>query len=419
MTSYQPSRVDRYLPRVDTLTLILFVIAFIALPIIFSWKGFAYMLGTILFAIGVRPHIERLAQSGHRLTFALNWRGKRYERAFHLQMSSEDAAAKLVSRSLLIFAFAAFPVLVFILQQQGTVFAERLAAQQGTIMAALNETLNWSREVAPGLVPQGDVAGVTGGIIGQVFGDLKKLALTLSSVTLKVTGVLLKDWVLLVISIILLGQMMKYWRTECDRFRYIVVEGISNNPNSQLRRNFMRYLELYQEGLSVLMIGFLEVAMTLSAIYFVLMVLFPFNMSLGALLLISLTLGFITAIWKIGGAIAMGVGGLLMILNFQPGLGWFGFEIGSFGLLIDVFLIKTGAILAISKVLGLLEAYNYTPTVIGAKLNLTKMQMVATILIWALGTGFFGMIWGVLIMLCFQASQSLGNELRGEQIKQR
>lgn len=413
MTTPQSSRLQRYLPRVDTVTLWLFVVAFVALPIIFSWKGFAYMLGTILFAVGVRPHVERLAQDGHTLNFAMTWRGKRYEKSFRFQMSSEDAAAKLVSRVMLLFVIGIVPVVVYVLQQQGSNFVDGLASQQTTIMNGLNQALNWSREVAPGVVPQGDVAGVTGGIIGQVFGDLKKLALAISSTTLKVTGILLKDWILLVISIILLGQMMKYWRTECDRFRHIVAEGISNDPDNPLRRNIIRYCELFQEGLSVLMIGFLEVAMTLSAIYFVLMALFPFNMSLGALLLISLTLGFITAVPKAGGMVAMAVAFVIMVMNFKAGLGWFGFEVLSFGVILDV-AIRTFVLLAIAKVMGLLESYNYTPKIIGAKLNLTKMQMVATILIWALGTGFFGMVWGVLIMLTFQAAQSLSNERKTE-----
>ena len=68
----------------------------------------------------------------------------------------------------------------------------------------------------------------------------------------------------------------------------------------------------------------------------------------------------------------------------------------------------------VAKLMGVLEAYSYTPEIIGQRLGMTKVQIIATILIWALGAGFFGMIWGVLLSLCFQAALRLSEERKAD-----
>ena len=123
----------------------------------------------------------------------------------------------------------------------------------------------------------------------------------------------------------------------------------------------------------------------------------------------SVLLGFVTAIPKIGGLGAMGIAFVLMITNIEVGLGWFGFSVVSFGWALDT-AIRTALLMALSKIMGLLEAYNYTPEIVGAKLGMTKLQIIAVILIWAVGVGFFGMIWGILIALAFQAAMRLAEE---------
>lgn len=394
------------LPRSGTVTLILFVMTFGVMAMVFSWHGFAYMLGTILFGVGVQPHVKQLATEGHRISFAWSWRKKRFERTFRLQVRSEAMARALFSWSAGLLVVAIVPVMAYVLQKQGVTFASRLQDQEVLIREQANSLLIWAQSFAPTIIPEGDIGSVFGGVVSQLFGDLKNVTLAVAEQGLKLTSVILKDWVLLGISALLIATLLGNWDTEVTRFRSIVSGGISND---RLRQSTLRFLELYQDGLSVLMIGFLEVFATLTVLYIAAMVIFPFNLSFGAILLIALTLGAITAVWKIGGAIAMVVGALLILLNFEAGLSWFGLGYFSFGFFPDI-LIKVTAILIISKVLGLLEAYNFTPSVIGKKLNLTKMQMVSTILIWALGSGFFGMIWGVLLMLLFQASMRLTAE---------
>ncbi|MEM7669020.1 MAG: hypothetical protein AAF317_07685, partial [Pseudomonadota bacterium] len=188
--------------------------------------------------------------------------------------------------------------------------------------------------------------------------------------------------------------------------RSIVSNGIKD---ARLRANVLRYGELYQTGVSLFMIGYLEVALTLSILFGAAMIVLPLGLSIGAILFMSLMLGFMTAIPKIGGLLGMAVATLLMITNLEPGLGWFGWTVVTFGTTIDV-LVRAGLLIAVAKLLGLLEAYNYTPEIIGQRLGMTKMQIIATVLTWAVGAGFFGMIWGILFSLGFQAAMRLSQE---------
>lgn len=450
----------KYLLTSGATTLLIFCLVFVFFPAILVWKGFVYMFGTIIFAVGIQPHVKRLTQEGHQLNFALQvpypvfnpsfgwsyWeqaqdktcflgqsfvkrllvgvlatiiapffmfkvKRRRFEQACNLRVRSEKMANTIVSWGLVISAIATLPILALILQQQGLLFAAKVGMHEVEIREGLNAGLVLARETAPSFVPSGDISGVLAGASGQILGDAKHLILTVTRQALLVSGVILKDWILLCISAILVGVILNNWEKERDFLKGVLSDGISDEG---FRDSLIRFFELFQLGLSTLLIGFLEVAATLSLIYVFATIIFPFNLSLGAIILISLTLGFITAVWKIGGAFAMVVGAGLLIMDFHEGLGWFGFTVVSIGIFGDV-LIKVIAITLIAKVLGFFEAYNYTPVIIGAKLRLTKMTMVFTILVWALGGGFFYMIGGVLLMLAYQASQSLTNEKKAAQ----
>ncbi len=78
-------------------------------------------------------------------------------------------------------------------------------------------------------------------------------------------------------------------------------------------------------------------------------------------------------------------------------------------------LIRLVLMLIIAKLMGVLEAYSYTPEIIGQRLGMTKLQIIATVLVWALGAGFFGMIWGVLLSLAFQAALRLAEERKADE----
>ena len=405
--------IDR-LPSPAGLALWLYAIAFLLLPAILAWKGFAYTLGIVLFAVGLRPHVEALV-AGRPVHFAFHWGGRTYETDYHLSIPSEDWAVRMISWALILVTMFGLPFVVYVLEQQGQAFYTQLETQLPAILAAIGEALDYARAQFPGYVPDVDVKEGSGwsglsSLFSQVAGDavqdIKALLKSVFGSAVGVLGTLISDWIKLVIAAIIVGTILAGWGKEVEMHRRIVGNGLKH---PRLRANALRFGELYQSGISLFMIGYLEVAVTLSVLYALAMLILPLGLSVGAIVFMGTVLGFITAIPKIGGLGAMVIAFLLTITNIEPGLGWFGYSVVSFGWAMDT-LIRTALLLAASKVMGLLEAYNYTPEIVGRKLGMTKMQIIGTILIWAIGSGVFGMIWGILISLTFQAAMRLAEE---------
>lgn len=405
--------IDR-LPSPAGLALWLYALAFVVLPALLAWKGFAYVLGIVLFAVGLRPHVDSLV-AGRPVHFAFHWRGRTYTRDYHASIPSEAWAVRMLSWAMVLTTMFGLPLIVYVLERQGQAFYLQLETQLPAILATLGEGLETARQQFPGYVPDVEVregAGWTGlsslftQVAGDAVADLKQALKSVFGSALGAVGVLIGDWIKLVIAAIIVGTILGGWTKEAKMHRGIVSRGISH---PRLRANALRFGELYQSGISLFMIGYLEVALTLSLLYALAMLVLPLGLSLGAVVFVGLVLGFVTAIPKIGGLGGLAIAFLLMITNIEAGLGWFGYSVVSFGWAADT-LIRTALLMAVSKVMGLLEAYNYTPEIVGRKLGLTKVQIIATILIWAIGSGFFGMIWGILISLTFQAAMRLAEE---------
>ncbi len=404
------------LPSPGGAALWLYAIVFVLLPMLLAWKGFAYIVGVVIFAVGLRPHVVAMAE-GRPFTFGIRRPGKP-TRTRRLAFGSERAAVRAVSIALVLFTVLVVPFLAYVLQYQALAFYRQLSTHLPTIVERLTVFLDAAHDRLPAVMP--DVGTVEGtgwqglsNLFGQVAGDavadIKTALKTASTRIVGLVGALLADWVKLAIGAIIVGTLLGSWDKEVAMHRAIISGGIRDE---RLRANVLRYGELYQEGVSLFLIGYLEVALTLSALYMVGMAVLPLNLGLGAILFMGFVLGFATAVPKIGGIVAMGISLLLMATNLTPGLGWFGYTVVSFGLWIDVAL-RTAILLVLSKLMGLLEAYSYTPEIIGARLGMTKMQIIAVILIWAIGAGFFGMIWGIWISLAFQAALRLAQE-RGD-----
>ncbi|MEM7238447.1 MAG: hypothetical protein AAF501_11575 [Pseudomonadota bacterium] len=407
-------RIVERLPSPGGFALWLYALAFVILPALLAYTGFAYVIGILIFAVGVRPHIESLVD-GTPLRFELTWRGRKRIWDFYLRIPNEGWVVKVVSISLLILTMLGLPLIVFAVQQQGSLFYGQIERNLPSILSGIDQALQYAHQQLPGYVPEVDVESGAGwqglsGTIGQVAGDaiqdLKSFLQSIFGSALGIVGGLLGDWVKLVIAAIIVGTILSGWDKEVAMHRSIVSNGIKD---ARLRANVLRYGELYQTGVSLFMIGYLEVALTLSILFGVAMIVLPLGLSIGAILFMSLMLGFMTAIPKVGGLLGMAVATLLMITNLEPGLGWFGWTAVTFGTTIDV-LVRAGLLIAVAKLLGLLEAYNYTPEIIGQRLGMTKMQIIATVLTWAVGAGFFGMIWGILFSLGFQAAMRLSQE---------
>jgi len=409
-------RLIEWLPSPAGLALWLYALAFVVLPAILAYKGFVYVVGIVLFTVGLRPHIDKLV-AGTPVHFEFHWRGMDLSRDFHLRIRNERWAVKLISVSLMLGTILLLPLLVVAIQVQGVAFYAQIEAQLPAILGAIDDVLGWARERVPGYVPDVDVQegrgwqGVSQTIsqlAGDAIKDINAMMQQAFGSVLSVLGTLVGDWVKLIIATLLVGTLLAGWNTEVAMHRGIVARGIRHD---RLRANVLRFGELFQSGISLFMIGYLEVGATLSFLYFVSMLILPTGLGIGAILFVALILGFVTAIPKIGSFLGMAFAAVLMGTNIEPGLGWFGYQVISFGTAWDV-LIRTVLLVGLTKILGLLEAYNYTPGILGARLGLTKMQIICTIVIWAVGTGFFGMIWGILISLAFQAALRLAEETR-------
>gem|GEM_PF-5762384 len=405
--------VDR-LPSPGGFALWLYAAVFVFIPALLAWKGFAYIVGVVIFAIGLRPHIAALAE-GRNFSFGMRRNGQPPPRTRKVSFASERAVVRLVSVALVLFTLLVVPFLAYVLQYQATAFYRQLSTHLPVILERLTLFLSVAHDHLPTIMP--DVAAVdeTGwqglsNLFAQVAGDaandLKAALKKTSTEIVGVIGTLLADWVKLVIGAIIVGSILGSWDKEVAMHRAIISGGIKDE---RLRANVLRYGELYQEGVSLFLIGYLEVALTLSVLYMLAMIALPFNLGLGAILFMGFMLGFATAVPKIGGVAAMGIALLLMATNLNAGIGWFGYTVVSFGLWVDVAL-RTVILLIVAKLMSLLEAYSYTPDIIGERLGMTKMQIIATILIWAVGAGFFGMIWGIWISLTFQAALRLAQE---------
>lgn len=406
--------IDR-LPSPGGLALWLYALAFVVLPALLAYKGFVFVVGIVIFAIGVHPHIESIV-AGRPVHFALNWRGKAYEWDLNLSIPNERWVVKLISWGLMTLTMLILPVFVFAVQNQSVLFYAQVERQLPDILAGIDSILEWGHDRLPGYVPEVDVqerggwqglSNTIGEVAGDAVKDIKALVQKIFGSVLGVLGALVGDWVKLIVAAIIVGTILSGWDKEVKMHRDIIAGGIRDD---RLRANVLRYCELFQTGVSLFMIGYLEVAATLTLFYGLTMLVLPLGLGIASILFMAAVLGFVTAIPKIGGMLGMAVATLLMITNLEAGLGWFGFTIVSFGTAVDI-LIRAGLLVSAAKIFGLMEAYNYTPDIIGEKLGMTKMQIIATVLIWAVGAGFFGMIWGILISLSFQAALRLAQEV--------
>lgn len=412
-----PPSLTRYLPSTGGVALWFYALAFVILPALLAYKGWVYILGTVLFAIGLRPHVEA-AIEGRKVWFGYNSKRRRFGRHFHLKMS-ESVANNTTGWGLILLTLLGVPIVAFIIQQQGQTFITQFEERLPVILDALRGVFTAAHDRLPTFFPEVDANGGSGWtglskLLTDTFGDVaaefKETAKIYAKDGITLVGILLADWVKLVISAIIIGTMLGNWKKEVAMHRDVITRGIRE---PRLRANVLRFGELFQQGISLFMIGYLEVALTLSLIYVLLMVALPLGLGFGTILFMGVILGFVTAVPKIGGLLSMFLAFFLMFTNIQPGLGWFGYEVISFGWGWDV-VIRTAIMMVIAKLMGFLEAYNFTPDIIGARLGMTKVQIIAVILIWAVGAGFFGMIWGVLISLAFQAALRLSQEREAE-----
>ena len=74
--------IDR-LPSPAGLALWLYAMAFVLLPALLAYKGLAYVIGIVIFAVGLRPHVEALV-AGRAVHFDYGLLGTDYGWVFHI-----------------------------------------------------------------------------------------------------------------------------------------------------------------------------------------------------------------------------------------------------------------------------------------------------------------------------------------------
>ena len=409
---------QKYAPPLRAMPLITILIVFVVAPFLMGPKGLTFSVLTLAFIIGAQPHVTKLSEQGHTVTFAFDppWPLHKIERRewqMKLCWSNKRWVNRLAATSVLLIAFFALPLVLYLLQHQAFIFGERINENRDLIMQGLNSLVGWAQETVPGhAVPDGDAAFVFGNLISDAVGDLKHAIAEISKEIAAIFGHLLNAWLKVIIAMIIFGVLIGNWDKEVDSLKGHVATAF---PDEVIHQRIFSFARLYQECLSILLIGYLEVAITLSIFYFLAMTILPFNLSFGFIVLMSLVFGFLTAIWKVGGIATKIIAPLVIIANFSAGIGYFGWEFFTMGLFADL-LLKAVMMFAIAFVGGALEAYNYTPEVIGVRLGLTKMQMVMTILTFAIGAGTLGMIWGVLLMLLIPTFTKLVAEEEAKEV---
>ncbi len=393
---------ERFAPPLGSMQLIAWLSVFIVLPFFYAPVGLQFAVLTLAFIVGIQPHIDRLSEEGHRVKFAINagkifgkqlW--KRREFSVRLYISNKKFSNTLATSVVLLFTFLMVPGLLYIVYKASGIFVERIDARWESIAQGLNSSINWAREIAPNYVPEGDTTAVFGGVFADLVGDAKHLVTEVSTEVATTIAHLVKAWFEIIIAMILLGVLVQGWDKETKSLKWRIEHGIENK--TMVRRTFL-FGRFYQVSLSVILVGYIEVAATLSVYYFLMLLVLPFNLSFGFIVTLALFFGFITAIPKIGGIATKVISIPVTLMLFPEQFGYFGYGFELFNPGVDL-LVKTFVMFAASFFGGYLEAYEYTPEKIGKKLGITKMEMVMTILIWAIGAKFMGMIWGVLLML--------------------
>jgi hypothetical protein len=400
---------ERYAPPLGAMQLIAFIASFIVLPYFYAPVGLQFAILTLAFIFGVQPHIEKLSEDGHRIPWAIGeakvfgfvlWKRKDFSIRVHI--SNKKRSDSIATVAILIFAFLIVPLIMYVMYKSAGMFIERIDARSAEITASITQSLNWARAIAPEYVPEGDSAAVFGGVFADIIGDAKHLVTETLKEAAAVIGHLFKLWFEIIISMIVVGVLIKNWAKEKESIQWRISTGIQacmpGASGKQLTTRVFEFVGHYRDMLSTVLVGYIEVGIALSIYYFLMLTILPFNFGIGFILLISVLFGFITAVWKIGGIATKIISPFLILLYFQDGFGYFGYEFFSINLGVDL-LLKAFVMFAIAFFGGYLEAYEYTPEKVGEKLQMTKMEMVMTILVWAIGAGAMGMVWGVLLML--------------------
>lgn len=394
---------------------------FVLVPFFLTHKGWIYITACIFFGIGLRWQIREIVKRGHisigfHLWNPMRPKGDRFQFVgYEVPIHNEKRFTMVITVGMTLIALFIVPAVVVIMANQAVVLtgqveantAELTAMVRGAVSAS-NETLGTNIDIGP----DSDFKSLYERVLGDAVSDVKDAMKEVLKSMAESVAHFFGSWLKVTIATFIIGAFIspKSYEHAVKMHRWIITHGIVNEA---ARNTVLRGGELFQEKLGQFMVGYLEVASRLMLLFFaVLYVLLPSGMGVWAAGGISVFLGLITAIPKIGGILGMIIGFVLMSLNLKAGFGWswMGFELISTGSAWIDTLIRMVMLGLTAKVLGLFEAYKFTPEIVGKKIGLDKMQIVFIVVMFALG-GFANLVWGVIGLSTLAAVIALTREV--------
>lgn len=388
-----------------------YALLFLVVPFFAIYKGWVYIIGCFFFGLGLRWQIVKILERGH-IDVGLHYWDPRHDKGARFQwlgrsitIKNDNRCSSLIVTSMIAAAIIVVPIVVFVMGHQAIVLSGQVEANSQELVdlirgavAASNERIGTNIDLDENDGLKAIYEQVAGGAVndfrGFMTGALKTLAESI--------GTFLGDWFKVMIATFIIGTFVSpaSYDKAVAMHRRIITLGIQDEG---VRNTVLRGGELVQEMIGQFMVGYLEVALRLMTLFFVIIyLLLPSSLGFLAAAGIAIFLGLVTAIPKIGGIVGMVLGFVLMALNLQTGFGWFGYELLSTNSAwLDTF-VRMVMLGAVAKVLGLFEAYKFTPEIVGKKIGLDKIQIVFIVVMYAIGS-FYWMIWGML-GLCFLAA---------------
>lgn len=404
--------------------LVVYASLFVIVPFFAIYNGWVYIIGCLFFGIGLRWQIVEIVKRGHiwigiHYLWLPGWSWK--NREFHpagwkIPVKNEERFTRVITVSMITGAILIVPIMSFVTANQAIILGNQIEQNTQEITDAVRGAIAISNErLGTDIVFAQDSGfkGVIERVFGDTFNDVKDFVKGVLKTVAKSTGKFFGDWLKVTIATFIISTLIspKSYKKAVKAHRAIISMGIQDEA---IRNTVLRGGELFQEKIGQFMVGYLEVALRLIVMFFaVIYVLLPSGLGFLSALGISIFLGFITAIPKIGGLIGMVLGFILMSLNLQTGFGWFGYNIATTTSAFLDTLIRMTMLGTIAKVIGLFEAYKFTPEIVGEKLGLDKIQIVFVVVMFAFG-GFYWMVWGVIGLTALATAIALALEIQGK-----
>ncbi len=425
MENTAPQLISRKAMGIVLLTI--YASLFVIVPFFAIYNGWVYIIGCLFFGLGLRWQLDQILARGH-VDIGIHYLNTRYlwdprhkkEDRFQwfgtkIYVTSDKWLTLYVSTSLTTIAILILPILVWVMIHQGNILNTQIGENAGEITNVTEGLITTANErfgTTINISQEGSLMDLITQVAGGAINDVKNVFKYVLQNIAQSIGHFFADWLKVTIATFIIGAFISpgAYPKMVQTHNKIIRQGFAWNEAAG--ETVIRGGKIFQKKLGQFMVGYLEVVARLIAMFFVVIyILAPSGLGILAAIGISVFLGFITAVPKIGGLIGMVLGAALMALNLKTGLGWFGFEMFSTGSAYADTFIRMLMLGTIAKVIGLFEAYKFTPEIVGKKLGLDKIQIVFVVVMYAFGS-IYWMIWGIIGLCALAAAMQLADEVQ-------